>query len=70
MLSEAQREHLERSLYPQALAQAAEVDSPRNRAIAASDYWQFLQMGGGSDEQATATLVRGLRSCDAARQAG
>jgi hypothetical protein len=66
VLGDADRAHLERELYPQALAQAGEIDSPRNRAIAASDYWQFLALGGGSDADATQALVRGLRSCEAA----
>ena len=70
VLSAQQRAHLERSLYPQALAQAGELDSPRNREIAASDYWLFLQRGGGSDAEAQAALMRGLRSCDAAARAG
>lgn len=69
MLSEDERAHLERSLYPPALAQAGEIDSPRNRAIAASDYWHFLQLGGGSDADATQALLRGLRSCDTAARA-
>jgi hypothetical protein len=33
--------------------------------IAASDYWQFLQTGGGTDDDAIATLTRGLRACEA-----
>jgi hypothetical protein len=66
VLSEQQRAHLECSLYPPALAQAGEIDSPRNREIATGDYWHFLQLGGGSDAEAQAALVRGLRSCDAA----
>jgi hypothetical protein len=65
VLSEAEKDHLERAIYPLALAEAGEADSPRNRMIAASDYWQFLQMGGGTDSEATAALARGLRSCDA-----
>ena len=65
MLSEAEKDHLERALYPLALIEAGELDSPRNRMIAASDYWQFLQFGGGSDTDAIAALVRGLRACDA-----
>ncbi len=63
MLSEAQRSHLERVLYPRALAEAGELDTPRNRTIAENDYWVFLQSGGGSDESATAALIRGLRAC-------
>ena len=66
MLSDADRAHLEHAIYPQALAEAGEPDTPRNRLIAASDYWQFLQAGGGSDDEAVATLVRGLRACGAA----
>jgi len=69
VLSDVERAHLERSLYPSALAQAGEIDSPRNREIAASDYWHFLQLGGGSDADATQALVRGLRSCDTAARA-
>lgn len=69
MLSEAQKEHLERVLYPRALADAAEQDSQRNRQIAASDYWQFLQLGGGTDAAAAAAIARGLRGCVAAREA-
>jgi len=69
MLSDADRERLDR-LYAPALAVAGEIDSPRNRAIAANDLWAFLQMGGGDDEAATAALVRGLRSCDARPPAG
>ena len=65
MLSDADRAHLEQAIYPVALAEAGEVDSPRNRTIAASDYWLFLQAGGGSDADAIAALMRGLRSCDA-----
>ena len=68
MLSDAERAHLERALYPVALAQAGEVDSPRNRTIAANDYWLFLQAGGGSDEDAIGVLLRGLQSCE--RKAG
>ena len=64
MLNEAQQAHLERVVYPVALEGAGEVDSARNRAIAASDYWQFLELGGGTDEDAIAALVRGLRACD------
>ena len=67
MLTDDERAHLERDLYPPALAAAGEPDSPRNREIAASDYWQFLQLGGGSDADATAMLVRGLRSCGTPR---
>ena len=65
MLTDDQRAHLARELYPQALAAAGEPDTARNRAIAASDYWQFLELGGGTDEDAIAALVRGLRACDA-----
>ena len=68
MLSDAERAHLERALYPAALAAAGEPDSPRNRTIAANDYWLFLQAGGGSDEDAIGALLRGLQSCD--RKAG
>ena len=64
MLSDAEREHLERAIYPRVLRDAGEQDSPRNRSIAASDYWQFLQLGGGGDAEAVAALVRGLQSCD------
>lgn len=64
MLSDAEKAHLDHALYPLALAQAGEPDSPRTRAIAASDYWQFLQLGGGTDADAVAMLVRGLRSCE------
>lgn len=64
MLSAAEQAHLERVLYPRALAEAGEADSQRNRMIAASDYWQFLRMGAGTDEQAIAALARGLRACD------
>ena len=69
MLCEADQVHLEREIYPRALAQAGEPDSDRNRRIAASDYWAFLSLGGGSDAEAVAALVRGLRSCDAAARA-
>jgi hypothetical protein len=65
LLSEDENTHLEHALYRQALAEAGESDSPRNRSIAASDYWQFLQTGGGTDAEAVAALVRGLRACDA-----
>jgi hypothetical protein len=65
VLSEADKAHLEQAIYPAALTEAGESDSPRNRTIAASDYWQFLQMGGGSDAKAIAALARGLRACDA-----
>jgi hypothetical protein len=64
MLSEAEWAHLEHAIYPQALAAAGEPDTHRNRLIAASDYWQFLQAGGGSDGEAVNTLARGLRACD------
>ena len=63
MLEDADRAHLEGTLYPRALAEAGEADSPRNREIAASDYWAFLALGGGSDDEAIAALVRGLRAC-------
>jgi hypothetical protein len=63
VLNETQQAHLERAIYPQALTAAGESDSPRNRSIAASDYWHFLQLGGGSDEDAIAVLTRGLRAC-------
>ncbi len=53
------------TVYPRALADAGEADSPRNRAIARNDFWLFLQAGGGTDEEAVAVLARGLRSCDA-----
>ena len=65
MLDDAQQVHLQDDLYPRALAAAGEPDTPRNRRIAASDYWQFLELGGGSDADALDALVRGLRSCDA-----
>jgi hypothetical protein len=65
LLDEADTAHLEHAIYPLALAEAGEADSPRNRSIAASDYWQFLQRGGGTDAQAITALVRGLRACDA-----
>ena len=64
MLSEAERAHLEHAIYPQALAAAGEPDTRRNRLIAASDYWQFLQTGGGTDGAAVTALARGLRACD------
>lgn len=64
MLGDADKAHLEQAIYPVALAQAGEADSPRNRAIAASDYWQFLALGAGTDAEAIAALVRGLRACD------
>ncbi len=65
VLTDAEQARLAKALYPAALAEAHELDSPRNRAIAASDYWQFLHLGGGTDAEAIAMLVRGLRSCDA-----
>jgi len=65
VLTEAERAHLEHAIYPVALVEAGEADSQRNRAIAASDYWQFLRAGGGTDAEAIALLARGLRSCDA-----
>jgi len=68
VLSDAEQGHLERALYPVALAEAGEADSPRNRTIAANDYWLFLQAGGGSDQEAVDALLRGLRSCE--RKAG
>ena len=64
MLTEAERSHLERVIYPRALAEAGEPDTPRNRSIAENDYWVFLQTGGDSDEKATAALIRGLRACE------
>jgi hypothetical protein len=64
MLSEAEKQRLEHAIYPSALAEAGELDSPRNRTIAMSDYWQFLQMGGGTDAEAIGALARGLRACD------
>ncbi len=63
MLSEDEQAHLAGAIYPAALAAAGEEDSPRNRSIATSDYWQFLQLGGGTDAEAIAALVRGLRAC-------
>jgi hypothetical protein len=68
VLSDAERAHLERDLYPAALAEAGELDSPRNRTIAANDYWLFLQAGGGTDADAIGALLRGLQSCE--RKAG
>lgn len=65
MLSEAEKAHLEYAIYPRALAEAGEPDTHRNRMIAASDYWQFLLTGGGSDDEAVVALARGLRACDA-----
>jgi hypothetical protein len=65
MLSEAEKTHLENAIYPRAVAEAGEPDTPRNRMIAASDYWQFLQLGGGTDDEAVVLLARGLRACDA-----
>ena len=53
-----------RRIYSAELAAAGEEDSPRNRAIAANDYWLFLQSGGGTDAEAITLLVRGLRACD------
>jgi hypothetical protein len=70
VLSDAERAHLERSLYPAALERAGELDSPRNRTIAANDYWLFLQAGGGSDADAIAALLRGLQSCERKAAAG
>jgi hypothetical protein len=64
MLSEAEKAYLEHAIYHQALAEAREPDTPRNRSIAASDYWQFLQAGGGPDREAIAALARGLRACE------
>jgi hypothetical protein len=64
MLSEAERAHLAHAIYPLALAAAGEPDTGRNREIAASDYWQFLERGGGTDDAAVTALVRGLRGCD------
>lgn len=64
VLSDAEKAHLEKAIYSQALAEAGEPDTPRNRLIAASDYWQFLQLGGGTDADATTAIVRGLRACD------
>jgi hypothetical protein len=55
---------LDPGLYARALEAAGERDSPRNRAIAASDWWVFEQAGGGSEEEAVAALVRGLQSCE------
>jgi hypothetical protein len=63
MLSDAEHAHLAGVIYPAALAEAGEEDSPRNRSIATSDYWQFLQLGGGTDAEAIAALTRGLRAC-------
>jgi hypothetical protein len=63
MLTEAEKAHLEHAVYPRALAEAGEPDTRRNRAIAASDYWQFLRSGGGTDSEAVAALARGLRAC-------
>jgi len=68
VLSDDDRALLER-IYPLALAEAGELDSPRNRTIAANDLWLFASAGGGTEEEATNALVRGLRSCDA-RQPG
>jgi hypothetical protein len=68
VLDEAQKAHLELAIYPPALAEAGEADSSRNRVIAASDYWQFLQAGGGTDAEAIAALVRGLRACDSSHR--
>jgi hypothetical protein len=63
VLSDEEQAHLAGVIYPAALAGAGEQDSPRNRSIATSDYWQFLQLGGGTDAEAIAALVRGLRAC-------
>jgi hypothetical protein len=65
MLGEAEQAHLDHAIYPQALAQAGEPDTRRNRVIAASDYWLFLENGGGTDEEAVTALARGMRACDA-----
>jgi hypothetical protein len=65
MLSDVEKAHLEDAIYPRALAAAGEPDTRRNRLIAASDYWQFLQTGGGTDGEAVTALARGLRACDA-----
>jgi hypothetical protein len=65
MLSEAEKTHLEHAIYPRAVAEAGEPDTRRNRMIAASDYWQFLQRGGGTDDEAVVAIARGLRACDA-----
>jgi hypothetical protein len=51
-------------LYARALKAAGERDSQRTRAIAASDWWVFVRGGGGSEDEALATLVRGLQSCE------
>jgi hypothetical protein len=63
MLTDAEKAHLDHAVYPRALAEAGEPDTPRNRSIAASDYWQFLQLGGGTDDDAVGALARGLRAC-------
>ncbi len=63
MLTDPERAHLDSEIYPRALREAGELDSSRNREIAMSDYWLFLQSGGGSDAEAVQTLVRGLRAC-------
>jgi hypothetical protein len=63
VLSEAEQFHLDQVIYPRALAAAKEPDTRRNRDIAASDYWHFLQLGGGGDAEAVAALTRGLRPC-------
>jgi hypothetical protein len=67
VLGEADRRHLEHAIYPRALAAAGEPDTHRNRLIAASDYWLFLQAGGGTDAQATDAILRGLRGCERPR---
>jgi hypothetical protein len=69
MLAEAEKAHLDHVIYPRALAGAGEPDTRRNRMIAASDYWQFLQAGGGTDDEAVTALARGLRSCETAAHA-
>jgi hypothetical protein len=65
MLSDAEKTHLEHAIFPRALEEASEPDTSRNRVIAASDYWQFLQIGGGSDDEAVVVVARGLRACNA-----
>jgi hypothetical protein len=65
MLSEPEKVHLEDAIYPLALVAAGEQDTLRNRSIAASDYWQFLLSGGGTDADAITLIARGLRACDA-----
>lgn len=62
MLTDTQKTHLAEVVYPRALAETGLPDTDKRQMIAASDYLQFLALGGGSDDEAVDEVACGLRA--------